>query len=108
MRTSTAHSVVDRKLAAIIQAAAHTFATIGYHRTQIVDVAAASGVALGTIYRHVDSKAQLFGLALIHGVGEDIEPWMRQRKWTRDIAGFLESSIAQWLEYRGAVPWQDP
>jgi len=30
-------------------------------------------------------------------VGEDIEPWMRQRKWTRDIAGFLESSIAQWF-----------
>ncbi len=49
MRTSAAHSAVDGKLAAIIQAAAHTFATIGYHRTQIVDVAAASGVALGTI-----------------------------------------------------------
>ena len=43
----------------VVQAAEHLFATRGYERTKIQDVAAASGLSLGTLYSVFDGKADL-------------------------------------------------
>lgn len=94
MRAPVANSKVD----AIVQASAIAFADTGYRRTQIADVAARSGVALGTIYRYVASKEQLFALALVHGSGNEIEPWIRDRGWVESLPGCLEQPLLRWFD----------
>jgi AcrR family transcriptional regulator len=48
----------------VVQAAEHLFGTRGYERTKIQDIAAASGLSLGTLYSVFDGKADL--LEAIH------------------------------------------
>ena len=54
------------RLARLIDCATEVFITLGYRRTQMADVAAALGVAKGTVYLYVESKAALFDLVLRH------------------------------------------
>jgi len=56
----------------LISAAADIFIAQGYQRTQMQDVADRLGVAKGTVYGYVESKAALLGAALRHADG--IEP----------------------------------
>lgn len=58
------------RLARLIDAATEVFMTLGYRRTQMADVAAALGVAKGTVYLYVESKAALFDLVLRHADAE--------------------------------------
>lgn len=44
----------------VVNAAEHLFATGGYDRTRIQDIASASGVSLGTLYSVFDGKADIF------------------------------------------------
>lgn len=48
----------------LIQAATKVFIAQGYRRTQMADVAAAMGVAKGTVYLYVESKDALFDLVI--------------------------------------------
>lgn len=48
----------------LIRAATRIFLAQGYRRTQIADVAEASGMAKGTVYLYVESKEALFDLVL--------------------------------------------
>jgi len=57
--TKAAHRFQD-----LVEAATAVFIAQGYRRTQIEDVARAMGVAKGTVYLYVQSKAALFDLAL--------------------------------------------
>jgi AcrR family transcriptional regulator len=43
----------------VVDAAEHLFATRGYDRTKIQDIAAASGLSLGTLYSVFDGKADI-------------------------------------------------
>lgn len=43
----------------VIDAAEHLFATRGYERTKIQDIASASGLSLGTLYSVFDGKADI-------------------------------------------------
>jgi AcrR family transcriptional regulator len=43
----------------VLQAAEHLFGTRGYERTKIQDIAAASGLSLGTLYSVFDGTADL-------------------------------------------------
>ena len=54
------------RLARLIDCATGVFIALGYRRTQMADVAAALGVAKGTVYLYVESKAALFDLVLRH------------------------------------------
>jgi AcrR family transcriptional regulator len=56
----------------LISAAADIFIAQGYQRTQMQDVADRLGVAKGTVYGYVESKAALLGAALRYADG--IEP----------------------------------
>jgi AcrR family transcriptional regulator len=53
-------AAADGKREAILDAALTLFGRYGYRRTSIDDIARAAGVAKGTVYLHVESKAALF------------------------------------------------
>jgi AcrR family transcriptional regulator len=54
--------IPDDRLEQLVDAAAGVFIEQGYARTQMADVAAALGVAKGTVYLYVESKEALFDL----------------------------------------------
>jgi AcrR family transcriptional regulator len=54
----------DDKFQQILETAAAVFIDQGYRRTQMADVAAAMGVAKGTLYLYVESKEALFDAVL--------------------------------------------
>ena len=54
----------DDKFQRILETAASVFIDQGFRRTQMADVAAAMGVAKGTLYLYVESKEALFDAAL--------------------------------------------
>ena len=56
-------SIVDR-LPELVDAATAVFADKGYKATQMADVAAAMGVAPGSLYNYVEGKEGLFALCL--------------------------------------------
>lgn len=55
---------VDQRFQDLISAAIQIFLAQGYRRTQIADVAKASGMAKGTVYLYVTSKEALFDLTI--------------------------------------------
>lgn len=54
--------VPDDRLAQLVECATQVFIEQGYRRTQMADIAAAMGIAKGTLYLYVESKAALFDL----------------------------------------------
>jgi AcrR family transcriptional regulator len=64
-----ARRIPPHRLADLAAAAVRVFTEHGYRRTQMADVAAAMGIAKGTIYLYVESKAALFDFALRHADG---------------------------------------
>jgi AcrR family transcriptional regulator len=54
----------DKRRKQIVQAAKHAFAQTGFAHTSLDDVAAAAGVSRALIYRHFDSKSELYIAAL--------------------------------------------
>lgn len=59
-----ARRIPDRRLDDVVRAATAVFIAQGYRRTQMADVAAASGLAKGTLYLYVESKEALFDLVV--------------------------------------------
>ncbi len=59
-----ARTIPDRRLHDLVQAATDAFIAQGYRRTQMADVAAAMGLAKGTLYLYVESKEALFDLVV--------------------------------------------
>ena len=59
VRTRKPHRIQD-----LVKAASTVFLAKGYRQAQVADVARAMGVAPGTVYLYVDSKAALFDLVV--------------------------------------------
>src|SRR5438876_5843482 len=57
-----ARQIPAGRLEQLVDAATLVFIEQGYRRTQMADVAAALGVARGTLYLYVESKEALFDL----------------------------------------------
>ena len=57
-----ARQIPEDRLPQLLDAATRVFVEQGYRRTQMADVAAAMGVAKGTLYLYVESKEALFDL----------------------------------------------
>jgi AcrR family transcriptional regulator len=53
---------MDRTQAAIVAGVGSCLATHGARRTTMIDIAAAAGIAKGTLYNHVRTKAEAFAL----------------------------------------------
>lgn len=64
----------DDKFQQILETAASVFIDQGYRRTQMADVAAAMGVAKGTLYLYVESKEALFDAALRYLDSDEAAP----------------------------------
>jgi len=69
-----ARSLSPGRFRQLVEQAAENFVSQGYQRTQMDDVAAAIGVAKGTLYGYVEGKAALFEAALRFSDGQEPLP----------------------------------
>jgi AcrR family transcriptional regulator len=69
-----ARSIPSDRLGQLIEVATETFIAQGYRQTQMADVAEALGVAKGTLYGYVQSKAALFDAAVRYADGHEPLP----------------------------------
>ena len=69
-----ARSIPSGRLERLIEVATETFIAEGYRRTQMADVAEALGIAKGTLYGYVESKAALFDAAIRYADGHEPLP----------------------------------
>ena len=82
----------------IVEAAGRLFGERGYDGTRLDDIAAAAGVTKPILYRHFDSKRDLY-LALLHATGRTFRASsMRSRRWGRRRSAFA-SVVEVWLTY---------
>ena len=65
-----ARRIPEHRFDELIRAATEVFIERGYRRTQMADVAAAIGVAKGTLYGYVDGKDALLVACLVHADAE--------------------------------------
>src|SRR5246127_1037021 len=63
-----------RKRAAIVDAALQAFLDAGYAEASVNRIAAAAGVSIKTLYRHFESKDDLFSAVMQAACGEPLEP----------------------------------
>ena len=86
----------ERKRLRIIQAATELFIRQGYRKTSMDEVARQAGVAKGTLYLYVKTKAELMVLAIVeekkrfmgeirHVLAPDITPRQRLRRYMRTV-----------------------
>jgi AcrR family transcriptional regulator len=88
----------------LVQAATAVFIAQGYQRAQMDDVAAALGVAKGTLYGYVESKAALFDLVIRCADGQEPLPGVSSLPWRAPPA----ESTAGALRTRMAASFADP
>src|SRR6516162_7694308 len=71
-----ARSDPRRRLSELADAATVVFGRQGYHRTRTAEIAAAAGIASGSVFNYVESKEALFHLVFAHGFGalDETEP----------------------------------
>lgn len=89
----------------IVQAASHLFATRGYERTTVEDVAAAAGVTKPIVYRHFGAKKQLhLALLALHrdALLATLADAMQQ---PQPLAARVELAADAWLRYVEENPY---
>ncbi len=105
VRAPLAETTADRReqrRAAIVEAAARLFADAGYTECEMDRVAAAAGIAKGTLYLYFPSKQELFfacvdwGMSLMSAAVRDAaastgEPFEQIGRAVRAYLGFFES-----------------
>lgn len=93
-----ARAIPPDRLQQLIEVAAETFIAQGYRQTQMADVASALGVAKGTIYGYVESKAALFDSAVRYADGDEPLPELTELPIETPLPGAtiarLETRIA--------------
>src|SRR5580700_10342566 len=67
-----ARRIPEGRLQQLVASATSVFIEQGYGRTQMADIAEASGLAKGTLYLYVESKEALFDLVLRHADDEQL------------------------------------
>jgi AcrR family transcriptional regulator len=65
-----ARTIPSDRFQHLLRCATQVFIEQGYARTQMADIAAAMGIAKGTLYLYVESKEALFDLVLRHADAE--------------------------------------
>ncbi len=74
---ATAGRKAARTRATIVTAADTVFRRDGFSRSRITDIAQEAGVAVGTIYRYIDTKEELLEELLITHRGSLVRPWQQ-------------------------------
>jgi AcrR family transcriptional regulator len=82
----------------IIDAAGRLFGEGGYDGTRLDDIAAAAGVTKPVLYRHFDSKRDLY-LALLARHRDDLPTFTGAMPAKGSLAERLRAVLESWLEY---------
>lgn len=98
-----ARTIPEERFSDLVRSATLVFIALGYQRTQMADVAAAMGVAKGTLYVYVESKEALFELCARHC--DDLEPVPRPEHlpYPTPPEGALRQMLAERLEREGRI-----
>jgi AcrR family transcriptional regulator len=84
--------------ALIIEAAGRLFGEHGYERTRIDEIAAAAGVTKPIVYRHFDSKRDLY-LALLDRHREDLPGFVATMPTEGTTEARMRAVLDGWLDY---------
>lgn len=82
----------------IVEAAGRLFGELGYDGTRLDDIAAAAGVTKPVLYRHFDSKRDLY-LALLSRHREDLPTFVGEMPASGSVHEWLRTVLERWLEY---------
>ena len=94
--------VSEFRAAEILSAARKVFAIRGYNDATVDEIAAAAGMAKGTVYLYFPSKKDIFLAALKHGLMELREQTRKNMQAARGIRAKLRSFVATRVEYAEA------
>jgi AcrR family transcriptional regulator len=89
---------VAERRALIIEAAGRLFGERGYERTRLDEIAAAAGVTKPIVYRHFDSKRDLY-LALLDRHREDLPGFVASMPAEGTTQERLRAVLDGWLDY---------
>jgi AcrR family transcriptional regulator len=97
------HEVVwEFRSAEILDAARKVFATRGFSESTVDEIAAAAGIAKGTVYLYYQSKRDIYLAALKHGLMELMERTRLTMAAATGIQSKLHAFIRTRLEYAEA------
>jgi len=96
------HAVSEFRCAEILAAARHVFATKGFNDATVDEIAAAAGMAKGTVYLYFPSKKEVYLAALKHGLIELFERTRETMQAAEGIRAKLRAFIATRVEYAEA------
>src|SRR5262245_58282311 len=88
-----ARLIPPARLAQLVDTATEVFIAQGYQRTQMDDVALAMGVAKGTLYGYVESKAALLDTAIRYADGHEPVPDPSKLPFVTPAPGSTAASI---------------
>ena len=88
----------EERRATIIEAAGRLFGEHGYERTRIDEIAAAAGVTKPIVYRHFDSKRDLY-LALLDRHREDLPGFVATMPTEGTTEERMRAVLDGWLDY---------
>ena len=96
-----ARRIPEERFSELVRAATSVFIALGYHRTQMADIAAAMGVAKGTLYVYVEGKDALFELCARYCDDAAAVPRPEQLPYPTPPVGALRQMLAERLEREG-------
>jgi len=99
-----ARAIPEHRLHDLVQAATDVFIAQGYRRTQMADVAAAMGLAKGTLYLYVESKEALFDLVVRNADREELVELPSKLPVPTPKQGATLDYVARALAERQALP----
>jgi AcrR family transcriptional regulator len=82
----------------ITEAAGRLFGERGYEGTRLDDIAAAAGVTKPVLYRHFDSKRELY-MALLARHRDDLPTFVGAAPTEGSLREWLRAILESWLEY---------
>ncbi|MGH2923027.1 MAG: TetR/AcrR family transcriptional regulator, partial [Solirubrobacterales bacterium] len=89
---------VAERRALIVEAAGRLFGERGYERTRLDEIAAAAGVTKPIVYRHFDSKRDLY-LALLDRHRDDLSGFVATMPAEGTTEERLGAVLEIWLDY---------
>ena len=85
----------------LLTVAVDVFASNGFHKTSMNDVAEAAGVTKPVLYQHFDSKQDLY-LALLDEAGNRLRSAI-----TKAVSGGVTTSYFEWVQDRQGYFWTE-
>jgi TetR/AcrR family fatty acid metabolism transcriptional regulator len=99
---SAARSTVSDKREAILRAATNVFALKGFFNSKVSDIAAAAGIADGTVYLYFKSKDEILHSIFDRAMADFITEGKRELETINDPVGKLRRIAELHLERLGA------